>query len=199
MRKKEAKRLLDLLGWEPCGERPEATKYVLIAAPHTSNWDLPISLLIASYFEVDVAWLGKKSLFDPPLGWLLKRLGGIAVDREARHDMVKYCADLLKSREHLALMIPAEGTRGHTEHWKSGFYWIAHEAGVPIVCARLDYKKKQSGFGAVIHTTGNVKADMDKIRAFYADAHALYPENFGPVRLRDEVSNRREPPGAKGD
>ncbi|MCC6648557.1 MAG: 1-acyl-sn-glycerol-3-phosphate acyltransferase [Polyangiaceae bacterium] len=191
MRKRDAKRLLDLIGWEPCGERPTAKKYVLIAAPHTSNWDLPIALLIASYFEVEVSWLGKKSLFDPPLGWLLKRIGGIAVDRDGRHDMVQHCAALLRDADSLALMIPAEGTRGRTEHWKSGFYWIAHEARVPIVCARLDYAKKQSGFGAQIETTGDVKADMDKIRAFYADAHALYPEDFGPVRLRDEESPRR--------
>lgn len=188
MKKDDAARLLSLIGWKPFGARPEPKRFVLIAAPHTSNWDLPITLLLASYFEVDISWMGKHTLFEPPLGWLMTRLGGIPVDRRAKHDMVKSSAELLNSREELALMVPAEGTRSRAEYWKSGFYWIAREAGVPIVLGLLDYGRKEGGFGPAILPTGDVRADMDKIREFYAGRVGLYPDNFGPVRLKDETA-----------
>ncbi len=181
-----ARRALRLVGWSPLGERPLEEKFVLIAAPHTSNWDLPLMLLLAIHFDLSISWVGKHTLFRRPFGGLMRWLGGIAVDRRAHHDLVAHLSEVFANAERLVIAVPAEGTRGRTEHWKSGFYWIARGAGVPIVLGTLDYATKRGGFGPTLRPTGNVAADMDLIRAFYADKVGLHPEKFGPVRLADE-------------
>lgn len=159
---------------------------MLIAAPHTSNWDLAYLLAFAELFGVRVSWLGKHTLFRPPLGFLMRRAGGIPVVRHQRGALVEQAAQLFAERDELALVVPAEGTRSAAAHWKSGFYHIARSAGVPIVCGYLDYARRRGGFGPTIVPTGDVAADMDRVRAFYADKTARYPEKFGPVRLREE-------------
>jgi 1-acyl-sn-glycerol-3-phosphate acyltransferase len=181
-----ARAFLAATRWEPEGERPRPRRYVLIAAPHTSNWDLAYLLALAEMFDVSVSWLGKSQLFRPPLGWLMRRVGGIPVRRDRRTNLVAQVADTFARASDLALVVPAEGTRGYTEHWKSGFYHIARSAKVPIVCGYLDYARKRGGFGAAFEPSGDVKRDMDRIRAFYADKVGKYPELFGPVRLADE-------------
>lgn len=188
-----AKRLLGrtylrTFGWEEAGERPEASAYVLIAAPHTTNWDLPYMLAISFVFDVPIRWAGKHTLFKFPYGWFMKALGGLPIVRDQRHNRVQQLAALFEAHPNLVLAVPAEGTRGRTEQWKSGFYHIAREADVPIVCAFLDYRDKRGGFGPTIHPSGDLKRDMDLIRAFYEGKVGKYPENFGPVRLRDESS-----------
>jgi 1-acyl-sn-glycerol-3-phosphate acyltransferase len=137
---------------------------VMIAAPHTSNWDFPLTLAIARVSGVRIQWLGKASLFRGPMGPLMRRLGGISIDRSSANGMVAALADELRRRERLVLVVPAEGTRSRGEHWKSGFYRIAQEAGVPIVCAYVDSATRTSGFAAVLRPTGDVRADMDRIR-----------------------------------
>jgi 1-acyl-sn-glycerol-3-phosphate acyltransferase len=169
---------------------------VLIAAPHTSNWDLAYLLAFAGLFDVHISWLGKHTLFRPPLGAVMRRLGGIPVRRHRRGNLVTEVAGLFADREDLALVVPAEGTRSRAPHWKSGFYHIAREARVPIVCGYLDYARRRGGFGLTLTPTGNVRADMDRIRAFYADKVGRYPEKFGPVRLEDEGA--APPAGAPG-
>ena len=186
MRKRIARWLLDRAGWEPEGKRPEARRYVLIAAPHTSNWDLFYLLALSELFDVRVSWLGKHVLFRPPLGWLMRRLGGIPVVRHRRGNLVAQVAESFSRVEDLALVVPAEGTRGYVEYWKSGFYHIARTAGVPIVMGYLDFARRRGGFGPALEPSGDVRADMDRIRAFYADKVGRYPELFGPVRLREE-------------
>lgn len=181
-----ARACLAAVGWRPLGERPTAPKFVLIAAPHTSNWDLVLMLLFAIHFDLSISWVGKHTLFRPPLGPLMRWLGGIPVDRRASHDVVKHLAEVFAAADRLVIAVPTEGTRSRTEHWKSGFYWIARGAGVPIVLGTLDYARKLGGFGPTVAPTGDVKADMDVIRAFYADKIGRHPEEFGPVRLRDE-------------
>lgn len=188
-----ARTYLRIMGWEADGVRPEAPKFVLIAAPHTTNWDFPFTLAFAQVFGVKIRWMGKHTLFQFPFGWIMKKLGGIPVRRHERGNIVQAMAEDLKQFDELALTVPAEGTRSRVEYWKSGFYHIAVQAGVPIVPGYLDYKRKRGGFGPAIMPTGDMKADMDRIRAFYADKYGKYPENFGPVRLKEEDNLQAEP------
>lgn len=175
-----------LTGWKAEGVRPDMPKFVLIAAPHTTNWDFPYTIAFAEIFGLKIRWMGKHTLFKWPFGGFMRALGGIPVHREKRTNMVDAMASDFKNYQELCLTIPAEGTRSRTEYWKSGFYHVALKAGVPIVPGYLDYKRKRGGFGPAIMPTGDIKADMDKIRAFYAGKAGKYPENFGPIRLRDE-------------
>jgi len=182
---------LRLFGWKLDGVRPTEPRFVLIAAPHTSNWDLPHMIAFAWYCEVDVAWMGKQQMFRWPFRRFFKALGGVPVIRERRTNMVdamaKTIVDLEISGDRpLGLVVPAEGTRRRTEHWKSGFYHIARKSGVPIVLSVLDYARGTGGFGPTIHPTGDISADMDLIRAFYEGRQGRSPELFGPVRLREE-------------
>jgi 1-acyl-sn-glycerol-3-phosphate acyltransferase len=185
---------LRAFGWREEGRRPEAPAYVLIAAPHTSNWDLPFTLALSYVFDVPIRWAGKHTLFDFPWGPFMRALGGIPIRRDRRENRVQQLADLFDEHPNLVLTVPAEGTRGRTEHWKSGFYHIAAAADVPIVCGYLDYARKRGGFGLALKPTGDLSADMDRIRAFYADKTGKYPEMFGPVRLREEAARRRAAP-----
>ncbi len=182
-----ARWFLKMTGWEVEGPRPLERRFVLIAAPHTSNWDLAYLLALSAVSGVKCSWMGKHGLFRPPLGWLMRRLGGIPVVRHQTRTMVSQMVDVFGEAEVLALVVPAEGTRSRVAHWKSGFYHIALGAKVPIVMGYLDYARRRGGFGPALHPTGDMRKDMDKIRAFYADKTGRYPEKFGEVRLRDET------------
>jgi len=179
--------LLRLCGWRPEGRRPAARRFVLIAAPHTSNWDLPLLLLFAQVYQVRVRWMGKHSLFRGPMGWAMRALGGVPVRRDRSNDLVAQMARTLDESDSIALTVPTEGTRAYTSHWKSGFYHIARRADVPVVLGFLDYSRKRGGLGPEIVLTGNVRDDMDEIRAFYADKQGRYPHLFGEVRLKEEM------------
>ena len=181
-----ARAWLRLTGWEPEGARPEAQRFVLIAAPHTSNWDLVFLLALAEVYGVRVSWMGKHTLFRPPFGALFRALGGIPIRRHERGDRVAAMAKEFSERERFALVVPSEATRAWAPYWKSGFYHIARRAGVPIVMGFLDYRRRRGGFGPALVASGDVKRDMEAIRAFYADKAGKYPESFGPVRLREE-------------
>lgn len=159
---------------------------VVIAAPHTSNWDLPFMLAVAYALGVKPAWLGKRELFRPPLGWILRWLGGISVDRRAPQGLVGEAVDRFAERDDLFLVIPPSGTRARAPYWKSGFYHVARGAGVPILCAYLDYRERVGGIGLALTPSASVAADMERIRAFYADKQAKYPAQMTPVRLREE-------------
>jgi len=186
MRKWIGRLWLALWGWKAEGDEPPFDKYVLIAAPHTTNWDLPFTLALAFVFDVRVHWMGKHTLFQAPHGWFLKWLGGVPIERHLRKNVVQQMADRFAGSEEFVLAVPTEGTRSRTEYWKSGFYHIARQAQVPIVMGYLDYARRAGGFGGVLHPTGDLRADMDRVRAFYADKIGKYPERFGPVRLREE-------------
>jgi 1-acyl-sn-glycerol-3-phosphate acyltransferase len=186
LRKLLARAVLRATGWRTEGERPKERRFVLIAAPHTSNWDLVYLLALSELFEVRVSWMGKDAIFRPPFGWLMKRLGGIPVVRGKSNNLVFQAAQRFATSDELALVVPAEGTRSAVEHWKSGFYHIARRAEVPIVLGYLDYARKRGGFGPSLRPTEDVGKDMDQIRAFYADKVAKYPEDFAEPRLREE-------------
>ena len=181
-----ARGFLAVTGWKPDGARPEALRFVLIAAPHTTNWDFPYLLAFAALYDIEISWLGKKSLFRPPFGWIMRALGGIPIVRHRRENVVTAMAAAFEGRERLGLVVPAEGTRSHVDYWKSGFYHIARKAEVPIVLSYLDYEKKRGGFGPVFYPAGDVGRDMEVIRAFYEGKQGKFPKLFGRPRLREE-------------
>lgn len=167
---------------------PAVEKCVCLGVPHTSNWDGVLLLAVARSLGLEMSFMIKNDWLRGPMGVLLRRLGAVGVERSRATNMVDQMIDELRSRDRLALVIPPEGTRGRADHWKSGFYHIALGAEVPVVPGYLDYGRKRIGLGAPIDLTGDVRADMDRIRAFYAK-HAPTPQtpaDFGPIRLRDE-------------
>jgi 1-acyl-sn-glycerol-3-phosphate acyltransferase len=176
---------LRLCGWRLAGVLPPRSA-VVVAAPHTSNWDLPFMLAVAYALGVKPSWLGKRELFRWPFGGVMRWLGGIPVDRSARGDMVRQAVSEFRDGDGLFLVIPPSGTRGRAEAWKSGFYHIARGARVPIACAYLDYAARVGGIGLVLTPSGDVRADMDQMRAFYAPIRGKYPAQETPVRLREE-------------
>jgi 1-acyl-sn-glycerol-3-phosphate acyltransferase len=171
---------LRLNGWTVEGRLPAAAaKCVLIAAPHTSNWDLPYTLMVAFSLRLNIYWMGKASLFRFPFGPVMRWLGGIAVDRSRNNNLVAASAAAIVAAEGAAqLVVPPEGTRGKTRHWKTGFYFIALEAQVPIVLAYMDYRRKVSGLGPLFRPTGDVVADMAEIKRFYAGISGRRADQF---------------------
>ncbi len=161
---------LRICGWKVEGTLPVgAVKCVLIAAPHTSNWDLPYTLFVAFALNLRIYWMGKQSLFKWPFGALMRWLGGIPVDRSKSNNLVAASAQAIRVADGpLQLVVPPEGTRGKTRHWKTGFYHIAIAAEVPIVMAYMDYRRKVSGLGPIFQPSGDLDADMAAIKAFYA-------------------------------
>lgn len=175
--------ILKLIGWRMVGRVP-ADRCVVIGAPHTSNWDFPLALLAFWSLPIEARWVGKHTLFRPPFGWIMRWLGGIPLDRQNTRDFVKQVVDRFEDEEKLALVIAPEGTRGRRDHWRSGFYWIAHGAGVPIALGFVDYGRRVGGIGESIVPTGDLEADLEKIRSFYADIRGKHPEQVSPIRFR---------------
>jgi len=180
-----ARLLLRLFGWRMVGQLPNVPKYLIVFAPHTSNWDLPLTLTVAFALRLKIYWLGKHVLFRPPLGWLLRAMGGIPVDRRSRNNAVEQAIRAFDERERLALAITPEGTRKKTAHWKSGFYYIALGAHVPMQLAFLDYRRKAGGFGPLIMPSGNIEADMAVMRDFFSGIVGKHPEQAGDIQLLD--------------
>ena len=172
--------LLRLLGWRVEGALPDnATRSVLIAAPHTSNWDLPYTLLVAFALRLNIYWMGKQGIFRAPFGGLMRWLGGIAVNRSQSTNLVAASAQALRESPGPAqLVVPPEGTRSKVRYWKTGFYYIALEAGVPIILAYMDYEQRRSGLGPVFVPTGDIERDMLTIKAFYAPFKGKNPGQF---------------------
>jgi 1-acyl-sn-glycerol-3-phosphate acyltransferase len=181
-----AKGFLRLSGWALEGEHPTARAYVLIAAPHTTNWDLLYFLAHAWALGISPSWIGKHTLFSGPLGPVMRWLGGVPVDRARAGGLVAQLAQAFQREPDLVLTVPPEGTRSRAPFWKSGFYQIARAAKVPIVMGFLDYDRRRGGLGPTLIPGDDLRADMDAIRAFYADKRGKHPECFGDVRLAEE-------------
>ncbi len=171
---------------------PVPAKCVVIAYPHTTNWDFPAALHIGDESGVTIKWLGKKQLFRGPMGPIMRALGGISVQRSGRQGLVNSIAEEFAKADRLHVVVPAEGTRSQVEFWKSGFYRIAEAANVPVLCAYVDGRTNSGGFGLVLNLTGDVKADMDRIRAFYADKTGLKGGTSSIPRMREEVAKQGE-------
>jgi len=170
------------LSTEPAPTRPT----VLLGVPHTSNWDFVLMLGIAWRLGIPVRWLGKASLFR---GWrrrIMHGLGGIPVDRSDAFRVVGDVVQRIRDGEVFGLVVTPEGTRGSGAYWKSGFYRIAREAGLPVTLGYVDRTTMTTGLGPTIDLTGDIRADMDVIRAFYADKSGLRPEFRTEPRLREE-------------
>lgn len=158
----------------------------MVAAPHTSNWDFIMMLAMAWATGVKPVWLGKKEMFAGPAGWLFRKLGGVAVDRENPVGLVDHMVGRASDGSPIAILIPPEGTRSKETHWKSGFRRIALGADVPVLLSFLDQPTRTGGYGPLLRMTDDVATDMDEIRAFYADKHGMKPGRFTPPRLREE-------------
>lgn len=167
---------LKLTGWKKDGLAPSIDKYVIIAAPHTSNWDFPITIAMLLAFKIKPCWMGKDSLFRWPFGLLLRLLGGIPIDRSKANNVVDQSIEALRNKMKMALVIAPEGTRKKVAYWKTGFYHIASGANVPIALGFLDYARKAGGIGRIFIPTGDKDADMNSIQAFYKTITAKHPE-----------------------
>jgi len=178
--------VLWILGWRIVGKLPPVRKAVIIAAPHTSNWDFVMGLTIAWRCRLKVRWLGKHTLFKAPFGWFFRALGGLPVDRTAAQGLVEQMVKTFRERELLALAVPPSGTRKRRDYWKSGFYHIALGADVPLVCVAADYGRKTGWIGPALRLQGDVSVDMDRIRAFYEGSTGKFPALMTRIRLRDE-------------
>jgi 1-acyl-sn-glycerol-3-phosphate acyltransferase len=186
MRRLLARLVLAVSRYKVTGTAPADPVCVMVAAPHTSNWDFILMIAMAWQADVSPVWLGKREMFWGPLGPLFRAMGGIAVDRENPGGLAATMADLARDGHVSAVVIPPEATRSLGTYWKSGFRRIAADAGVPIVLTYLDGPTRSGGFGPTFHPTDDVVADMDRIRAFYADKQGLRPDRFTPPLLREE-------------
>jgi len=165
-------------GWQiEAGLPPGLSKCVLIAAPHTSNWDFVYLLLASFALRLNIYWMGKASLFAGPFGPVMRWLGGIAVIREQSGNLVAASVEALKNAEGpVQLVVPPEGTRSRVRRWKTGFYYIAVGAELPILPAYLDFGQRRLGLGPVFHPTGDIERDMPQIQAFYAPMRGKNPQ-----------------------
>ena len=169
---------------------------LLIGAPHTSNWDFALMLAITWEAGIPFRWLGKHTLFRGPAGPLMRALGGIAVDRANPEGLVDQLVAMLGSGQRFYLVVTPEGTR-RGNGWKSGFYRIARATGLPVTLGYVDRTTMTTGLGPTIELTGDVRADMDVVRAFYADKAGLVPSRRTEPRLRteSEIGPDAHPPG----
>lgn len=166
------------LRWKIDGIPPNTNKFVMTAAPHTSNWDGIYFIMAAFALGLDVHWVGKHTLFKGRWAPLLRYMGGISVNRGKAQDFVQQMADEFARRKNLIIVMAPEGTRKYAEKWKNGFCRIAAAAEVPIVLGYMDYKRKQIGMDANFLPTGDIEADMSQIYGFYRTITPKFPENY---------------------
>ena len=166
-----------LFGWKIDERAPEGEKkFVVVVGPHTSNWDFIMGKMAFSTYGVKAKFLIKKEAFVPGFGWLLKRMGGIPVDRKKNTNVTEYAVNLLKENSEMVLVFTPEGTRSYSPNWKKGFYYIALQAKVPIYIAYIDYEKKIGGFHSKLEPSGDVDKDIDYIKNILKDYKGKYPE-----------------------
>jgi len=184
MRQKFARLILKLFRWQTRVDLPDDKKFIIIGAPHTSNWDLPLGLLCLWAHGKRLSWLAKKQIFTGPLYYFFTALGGIPVDRSAAHGLTEQVAGMFRQRDALILGITPEGTRSRTDYWKTGFYTIAVNAKVPICFGFVDFPSRTVGFQERLEPSGNIEKDFRTIAAFYADKRGKHADLQGPVRPR---------------
>lgn len=178
-----ARFILKFMGWRTHVIPPHTSRYVLIGAPHTSNWDFIIALLLMTVERIPIRILGKDSLFRWPLGSFMRSLRAIPVNRRERNNMVDQVVAKFDENKNIIIGLSPEGTRSKTSRWKTGFYYIALKAKVPIVMAYLDYKNKICGIGPSLKPSGDIITDFNKIREFYTGILGKFPHKQGAIEL----------------
>jgi 1-acyl-sn-glycerol-3-phosphate acyltransferase len=170
--------IFKLMGWSVEGSfSPDLKKYIIAIAPHTSNWDFVIGVMARSILRIQRAhFLGKSQLFSPPYGWLFRWLGGYPVDRTSSHDMVHQVAEIFNQHDEFILAIAPEGTRKKVDKLKTGFYYIAKEAHVPIYPCGFDYQRKKVILGEAFYPSANAETDIEFLRKFYSSVKGRNPE-----------------------
>jgi len=176
--------ILKIIGWRVDVTLPKEKKFVLIGVPHTSNWDLPLALLCFWVAQKKITWVAKKQLFIGPLGMIFRALGGIPVDRAASTGFIEQIAQQFSQRQEMILCLAPEGTRSKTKYWKSGFYYIALTAKVPICLGYVDYPNRVIGFETMISPSGDIDKDFEKIQSFYQSKVGKHVKNQGPVAIK---------------
>lgn len=167
-----------LSGWKFAGEIPNIPKFIMIVAPHTSNWDFLVGVAARAAIQLKISWMGKSSLFKAPIGFFMKRLGGIPVFRDKKSGVVDQVAEAFHKADKMALAITPEGTRSRRDKWKTGFYFMAQKAGCPILPVSFDYKSKTITFGDLLIPDDNFEMDMKVLNAFFSKAEGKNPEDF---------------------
>ena len=190
MLKAFATTLLTLIGWQVSFSLPPRDKYVLVGAPHTSNWDFPLGLLAMSAVGLRFSWVGKHTLFKGPLGPLMRGIGGIPVNRRGSTGFVKRVIEIFERRDQFVMAIAPEGTRSLTKQWKAGFYHIAMAANVPIALGFIDYPRKRVGIDRMFEPSGDIEADFKILREYYQDKIGKRPEKQGPVKIRSGLNKK---------
>jgi 1-acyl-sn-glycerol-3-phosphate acyltransferase len=175
--------ILHLMGWKMESINIDFPKYILIGVPHTSNWDFIIGYMVMAAIGLKLCWVGKHTLFRWPIGWLLRRMGGIPVNRTLSTNFVDQVVSSFNDYRNRIVAIAPEGTRKRTDSWKSGFYYIAFKANIPIVFGFLDYQRRTGGTGGYFIPSGKLENDSQEIREFYENISPKFPENFGKIDL----------------
>ncbi|WP_134740948.1 1-acyl-sn-glycerol-3-phosphate acyltransferase [Nocardioides sp. 503] len=184
LRRTFARVALKAVRWKTVGQVP--SRGILVGAPHTSNWDWVLTMLLAWDNSVQIRLLVKQSFFKGPVGVFMRATGAVELDRDNPGGTIKALLADAETDEAFLLGIAAEGTRSRTDYWKSGFYRISRQTGIPVTLAFLDAPSRTVGWGPTFDLTGDVGADMDRIRAFYADKTGFHPELTTEPRLREE-------------
>lgn len=187
-----ARGLLRLGGWTIVGGQPDPRKAVLIAAPHTSNWDGYWGIVYKVAAQLDAHWFAKESLFWFPLSILLRGMGGIPLDRKRAGSAVDRAVEMFATNERFYFALAPEGTRRKTKYWKSGFYRIASSANVPVVLGFFDYGRRRIGLGPTVVLSGDEQRDLEILRDFYASVDGRWPENVGPIEFAPKRQNHKK-------
>jgi 1-acyl-sn-glycerol-3-phosphate acyltransferase len=167
-----------VFGWKIDDRAPDGIKKcVIVVGPHTSNWDFVLGKMAFITYGVKGRFLIKKELFFPPLGWFLKSIGGVPVDRKQRNNMTETAVKFFNENETMYLVFSPEGTRSYNPNWKKGFYYIAQKANVPIYICYMDYERKIGGFHSIFYPTGNVDEDIKYIKGILRNYKGRFPEN----------------------
>lgn len=182
--------VLKMFGWQVSFTIAPPDKYVLVAAPHTSNWDFVLGLLGMWAMGLRYSWVGKHTLFIGPLGPIMRSIGGIPVNRQGSTGFLKKVIDLFASRDQFVLAISPEGTRSLTKYWKEGFYRIALAADVPVALGYIDYSRKRIGIDGLFEPSGDIEADFEILREYYRDKVGKCPGKQGVVRARSADEGR---------
>lgn len=178
--------LLLLFGWRLEKNLPDEKKVIIIGAPHTSNWDFPLTLLALSALGLHFSWIGKHTLFKGPFGTVLRAMGGIPVNRQVRDGFISEMVSAFATADQLMLAIAPEGTRSKKDHWKAGFYHIAVKADIKICLGFIDYPSKTIGLGPTLQPTKDIVRDFAMIKTFYQDKTGKYPGLQSTICLREK-------------